>query len=139
MTCRTCGGGWSRAAIELVGWETGWSSQTGVSQCGILHGSVVDMPAFRWVDKATGKIVVSNRPASAAAIEARHSDGQGLLAHDGSSYGNLFSGDAERAALTMSNVAKRKEGRIGAGYVGYFSRPQTGGADLDRRRRRDRS
>ena len=39
---------------RLVGWETGWSSQTGVSQCGILHGSIVDMPAFRWVDKADG-------------------------------------------------------------------------------------
>jgi uncharacterized membrane protein YvlD (DUF360 family) len=109
---------------RLVGWETGWSSQTGVSQCGILHGSVVDMPAFRWLDKATGTVVVSNRPASAAAIEARHSDGQGLLAHDGSSYGNLFSGDAERAVLTMSSVTKTKEGRIGAGYRGYFSRPQ---------------
>ena len=108
---------------ELVGWETGWSSQTGVSQCGILHGSVVDMPAFRWVDKTTGKVVVSNRPDSAAAIEARHSDGEGLLAHDGSSYGNLFSGDAERAVLTMSVVAKKKEGRVGAGYTGYFSRP----------------
>ncbi len=109
---------------RLIGWETGWSSQTGVSQCGILHGSVVDMPAFRWVDKTTGKIVVSNRPQSAADIEKAHSDGQGLLAHHGSSYGNLFSGDAERAALTMSNVARKKEGRIGAGYVGYFSRPQ---------------
>lgn len=109
---------------RLVGWETGWSSQTGVSQCGILHGSVVDMPAFRWVDKATGQVVVSNRPASAAAIEARHADGQGLLAHDGSSYGNLFSGDAERAVLTMSSVARTKEGHIGAGYRGYFSRPQ---------------
>jgi uncharacterized membrane protein YvlD (DUF360 family) len=109
---------------QLVGWETGWSSQTGVSQCGILHGSAVDMPAFRWVDKSTGHIVVSNRPASAAEIEAHHSDGHGLLAHDGSSYGNLFSGDAPRAAMTMSNVAKRKEGRVGAGYMGYFSRPQ---------------
>ncbi|MET0144643.1 MAG: phage holin family protein [Ilumatobacteraceae bacterium] len=109
---------------RLVGWETGWSSQTGVSQCGILHGSVVDMPAFRWVDKATGEIIVSNRPKSAAAIERAHSDGHGLLAHDGSSYGNLFSGDAERAVLTMSGAGRRKEGRIGAGYVGYFTRPQ---------------
>jgi uncharacterized membrane protein YvlD (DUF360 family) len=109
---------------RLMPWETGWSSQTGVSQCGILQGSVVDMPAFRWVDKATGKIVVSNRPESAAAIERDHSDGHGLLAHHGSSYGNLFSGDAERAVLTMSGAGKRKEGRIGAGYVGYFSRPQ---------------
>jgi uncharacterized membrane protein YvlD (DUF360 family) len=109
---------------DLIGWETGWSSQTGVSQCGILHGSTVDMPAFRWVDKSTGDVVVSNRPESAAAIERAHSDGQGLLAHHGSSYGNLFSGDAERAVLTMSGITKRKEGRLGAGYVGYFSRPQ---------------
>src|SRR6185436_2563503 len=54
---------------NLVAWETGWSSQTGVSQCGILHGSTEGMPAFRWVDKATGEIVVSNRAESAAAIE----------------------------------------------------------------------
>jgi uncharacterized membrane protein YvlD (DUF360 family) len=108
---------------HLVGWQTGWSSQTGVSQCGILHGSTADMPAFRWVDKSTGTIVVSNHPKCAAAIERAHSDGNGLLAHNGSSYGNLFSGDAERAVLTMSGAGRRKEGRIGAGYFGYFARP----------------
>ena len=109
---------------EVTGWETGWSSQTGVSQCGILHGTVADMPAFRWMDKSTGRIVVSNRRSSAAAIEEAHSDGQGLLARHGASYGNLFSGDAERAVLTMSGAGRRKEGRVGAGYFGYFSRPQ---------------
>ncbi len=108
---------------RLVGWQTGWSSQTGVSQCGILHGSTVDMPAFRWVDKSTGEIVVSNHPKCAAAIERAHSDGNGLLAHHGSSYGNLFSGDAARAVLTMSGAGRRKEGRTGAGYFGYFARP----------------
>ena len=76
---------WLREGTHRVTpWETGWSSQTGVSQCGILHGSVIDMPAFRWVDKSTGQIVVSNRPESAAAIERAHSDGHGLLAHHGS-------------------------------------------------------
>ena len=109
---------------RLVHWTTGWSSQTGVSQCGILHGSTNDMPAFRWVDKSTGEVVVSNHPKSAAAIERAHSDGNGLLSHQGSSYGNLFSGDAERAVLTMSGIARRKEGRLGAGYFGYFTRPQ---------------
>ena len=109
---------------QLVSWQTGWSSQTGVSQCGILHGSTVDMPAFRWVDKSTGDVVVSNHRKWAVAIEKAHSDGNGLLAHNGSSYGNLFSGDAERAVLTMSRVASKKEGRLGAGYFGYFSRPQ---------------
>lgn len=33
---------------RLHRWETEWSSQTGVGQCGILHGSIADMPAFRW-------------------------------------------------------------------------------------------
>ena len=108
---------------RLIEWETGWSSQTGVSQCGILHGSTADMPAFRWVDKSTGVVIVSNHPKCAAAIERAHSDGNGLLAVDGSSYGNLFSGDAERSALTMSGAGRRKEGRTGAGYFGYFVRP----------------
>lgn len=108
---------------RVIEWRTEWSSQTGVSQCGILHGSVVDMPAFRWLEKETGAVVVSNHPGSAAAIEARHADGAGLLAPHGSSYGNLFSGDAARAVMTMSGAGRVKEGRIGAGYGRYFARP----------------
>jgi uncharacterized membrane protein YvlD (DUF360 family) len=110
-------------AHRLVGWRTDWSSQTGVSQCGILHGSNDDMPAFRWVEKDTGTVMVSNHPKNAREIERRHSDGHGLMAHHGSSYGNLFSGDAERAVLTMSVVGRTKEGRIGSGYARYFSHP----------------
>jgi uncharacterized membrane protein YvlD (DUF360 family) len=109
---------------RLTGWRTYWSSQTGVSQCGILHGATENMPAFRWVEKNTGTVLVSNHRSSAAEIERRHSDGNGLLAHDGSSYGNLFTGDAERAVLTMSVAGRTKEGRIGAGYARYFSNPQ---------------
>ena len=106
-----------------TGWQTEWSSQTGVSQCGILHGSTIDMPAFRWVVKSTGELVVSNHPKSAQEIERRHSDGNGLLALNGSSYANLFTGDAERAVLTMSVAGRRKENKLGAGYAQYFSRP----------------
>jgi uncharacterized membrane protein YvlD (DUF360 family) len=114
----------------LVGWRTDWSSQTGVSQCGILHGSTDGMPAFRWLEKATGRVLVSNHPESAAEIERRHSDGNGLLVHLGSSYGNLFSGDAERAVLTMSGAGRVKEGRIGAGYGRYFARPSNASRTL---------
>lgn len=112
-----------RGSHRIAPWETEWSSQTGVSQCGILHGNVEDMPAFRWFEKDTGTLMVSNRSTSAAEIERRHSDGNGLLAHGGSSYGNLFTGDAERAVLTMSVAGRVKEGRVGAGYGRYFSRP----------------
>src|SRR5690606_644685 len=41
---------------RLIGWETDWSSQTGASQAGILLGSNDDMPAFRWMEKATGRL-----------------------------------------------------------------------------------
>jgi uncharacterized membrane protein YvlD (DUF360 family) len=108
---------------HLTRWHTEWSSQTGVSQCGLLHGNVDGMPAFRWVERATGKVMVSNHPRDAAEIERRHSDGHGLLAIDGASYGNLFSGDAQRGALTMSIAGRTKEGRIGGAYARYFSHP----------------
>ncbi|WP_240746625.1 phage holin family protein [Cryptosporangium phraense] len=107
---------------RLIPWTTDWSSQTGASQCGILHGSNRDMPAFRWYEKDHGRLMVSNRPADAAEIERRHSDGRGLLHEDGASRGNLFTGDAEHKSVTLSSAGRRK-GRLGAGYQGYFANP----------------
>jgi uncharacterized membrane protein YvlD (DUF360 family) len=112
----------SSGSHRLMSWETDWSSQTGVSQAGLLLGANDDMPAFRWLEKDTGELLVSNHPKSAAAIEHRLSTGTGLLAVDGASRGNIFTGDAADAVLTMSVAGKRK-GRVGAGYYGYFSRP----------------
>jgi len=109
---------------RLTAWTTGWSSQTGASQAGILMGSHYDMPAFRWFEKDTGKTYVSNRPRHAAQLERRLSTGHGLLHADGASRGNIFTGDAEDSVLTMSS-AGRKRGRIGAGYYAYFSQPYT--------------
>lgn len=109
-------------AHRLIPWETDWSSQTGASQCGILHGSNLDIPAFRWYEKDHGRLMVSNRPADAAEIERRHSDGRGLLHADGASRGNLFTGDAAHKSVTMSSAGRRK-GRLGAGYQGYFANP----------------
>ena len=109
---------------RLAPWTTGWSSQTGASQAGILMGSNYDMPAFRWYEKDTGRTYVSNLPRHAAELERRLSTGRGLLHADGASRGNIFTGDAEDSVLTMSS-AGRKRGRIGAGYYAYFSQPYT--------------
>lgn len=115
--------GWlRRGSHRLAAWETDWTSQTGASQAGILFGHNEDMPAFRWFEKETGRLLVSNRASSAAEIERRHSDGRGLLHNNGASRGNLFSGDAAEASLTLS-VAVRRKGRLGAGYYGYFANP----------------
>ena len=117
--------GWLRDGTHhLAPWTTGWSSQTGASQAGILLGSHADMPAFRWYEKDTGRMFVSNRPRHAAALERRLSTGAGLLHADGASRGNIFTGDAEDSVLTMAS-AGRKHGRIGAGYYAYFSKPYT--------------
>lgn len=107
---------------RLLTWETTWTSQTGASQAGILFGNNHDMPAFRWIEKDSGRTFVSNHPSSAAELEARQSDGRGLLHADGVGRGNVFTGDAVHASLTMSG-AGRRSGRIGEGYYPYFANP----------------
>ena len=86
-----------------------WTPQlpctTPASQLGILHGTVDRVPAFRWYDRELDRVLVANRPADARVIEARASDGRGLLWDDGVSISNLFTGDAPRSLMTMSRVA----------------------------------
>ncbi|KAB8167710.1 hypothetical protein FH609_010635 [Streptomyces sp. 3MP-14] len=112
---------------RLTPWRTDWSSQTGASQLGILHGSNEDVPAFRWYEKDTGEVLVSNRPSSAATLQRRAQarvGSAGLLAEDGASRGNLFTGGAGQAALVLSVAARRRAGqRSRAGYFAYFSDP----------------
>ncbi|MEW2544604.1 phage holin family protein [Streptomyces sp. NPDC047002] len=112
---------------RLTHWRTDWSSQTGASQLAILHGTNEDVPAFRWYEKDTGRTIVSNRPASAAELQRRAvertGDG-GLLALDGASRGNLFSGGADQLALVLSMAARRgRANRSRAGYFAYFRDP----------------
>ncbi|WP_406223411.1 phage holin family protein [Streptomyces decoyicus] len=118
---------WTGDSHRLTPWRTDWSSQTGASQLALLHGSNEDLPAFRWYEKETRTLVVSNRPTSAAELQRRAiertGDG-GLLAYDGASRGNLFSGGADQVALVMSVAARRgRHNRSRAGYFAYFSDP----------------
>jgi uncharacterized membrane protein YvlD (DUF360 family) len=89
---------------ELREWTAQLPCTTPASQQGILHGTVAGIPAFRWYDRELGRVVVANRPADAQLIEQRASNGRGLLADDGVSISNLFSGDAATNMLTMSRV-----------------------------------
>ncbi|MET7481252.1 alkaline phosphatase family protein [Streptomyces sp. NPDC005648] len=119
---------WLDATHRLTPWRTDWSSQTGASQLGILHGSNHDIPAFRWYEKDRGEVMVCNRPTSAAELQRRAveftGDG-GLLTADGASRGNLFSGGADEQALVLSIATRRRgrENRSRAGYFAYFSDP----------------
>lgn len=120
--------GGPRPTHRLTPWRTDWSSQTGASQLGILHGSNFDVPAFRWYEKDSREVMVCNRPTSAAELQRRailHTADGGLLTADGASRGNLFSGGADEQALVLSIATRRRgrENRSRAGYFAYFSDP----------------
>ncbi|MFF4501792.1 alkaline phosphatase family protein [Streptomyces sp. NPDC001401] len=119
---------WLESTHRLTPWRTDWSSQTGASQLGILHGSNHDIPAFRWYEKDSREVMVCNRPTSAAELQRRaveHTGDGGLLTADGASRGNLFSGGADEQALVLSIATRRRgrENRSRAGYFAYFSDP----------------
>ena len=105
---------------RMVEWETDFSSQTGASQAGILLGSNHDIPAFRWVEKETGRLLSFSAPADCAEIERRHATGQGLLVNGGASRGNLLSGGADEVILTVSRMSAEK--RANPGYRSFFAR-----------------
>ena len=116
---------WVRGGSHRIArWDVLLPSQTSASQAGILHGSNDGIPAFRWYEKASQRLLVSNRPADAAEIERRVSNGDGLLAHGGSSVANLLSGDAVRSVLTNSTLLGRR-GVRSRDFFGFFADPST--------------
>ena len=104
---------------HLVQWETDLSSQTGASQAGILLGSNEDIPAFRWVEKETGRVMTCSAPGDCAEIERRRGTGDGLLIDGGASRGNLLSGEADEVILTVSRMDADKDAN--PGYRAFFA------------------
>jgi uncharacterized membrane protein YvlD (DUF360 family) len=101
---------WVRSGTHrLHEWTPKLPATTPASQMGILHGVIDGIPAFRWYDRANDRVLVANKPADAAVIEAEMTTGKGLLVDDGVSISNLFTGDAPTAVLTMSRRARGGE------------------------------
>src|SRR5581483_1218028 len=82
-------------------------------------GSNHDIPAFRWVEKETGRLMTCSAPADCAEIERRRSTGRGLLAGGGASRGNLLSGEADEVILTVSRMDAEKHAN--AGYRAFLA------------------
>jgi uncharacterized membrane protein YvlD (DUF360 family) len=115
---------WLRTGSHtLQPWWARVPSTTPASQAGLLHGTSEGVPAFRWWEKDTGRMVVANRPRDAALIESRMSDGRGLLAGGGVSISNLFSGDAATSLMVMSQAVGRQGLGPGPAYVRFAARP----------------
>jgi hypothetical protein len=116
---------WLRSGTHrMAEWRPMLPATTPASQMGILHGTIDGIPAFRWIDRPTQRVLVANRPRDAAEIEAAHSDGRGLLADDGVSISNLFTGDAPTAVATMSAVERSRETlQAREAISGFLGRP----------------
>ena len=81
---------------RLLEWEPDLSSQTGASQAGILLGSNDDIPAFRWVEKETGRLIACSSARDCIELERRHANGSGLLVDGGASRGTSSRGRPTR-------------------------------------------
>ncbi len=91
-------------SFDLRRWFCGLPSATPYCQAGIFHGENDGIPAFRFYDKPSGRVVTCNTPAGVQYIRDRiHSPG--ALA-GGSSYVNLLDGDAQTVAFTVATREK---------------------------------
>ena len=109
---------------KLAQWEALLPSMTSASQLGILHGNNDGLPAFRWFERDTQTFRVSSKPADAAELVRRASNGEGLLSNDGVSICNLVTGDATRSYLTTAGLVDGSKG-IGdsKAFYGFFLSP----------------
>jgi uncharacterized membrane protein YvlD (DUF360 family) len=110
---------------RLTGWECDVPSMTTSGQAGILYGNNANIPAFRWYDKSSGHLLVSNHPRDARLIDQRQATEHGLLREHGSSVGNIVAGGAEHCVVTMSRL-ESESGRIAAtprDVYDYFVNP----------------
>ncbi|GAB1642208.1 phage holin family protein [Krasilnikovia sp. MM14-A1259] len=116
---------WLRSGSHsFAEWHAELPATTPASQAGLLHGASAQVPAFRWYEKETGRLVVTNHPHDSALVESRCTDGRGLLADGGVSVSNVFSGDAATSILTMSTVGTpRAPGRPGRFLGAYLVDP----------------
>ena len=104
-------------------WETDLSSQTGASQAGILHGNNENITAFRWIEKENdNQMMQCSGPGKVKELEDRISDGNGLLADNGASRSNLFSGDTDNVIFTLSKILNLQK-LYNQAWFSVFSNP----------------
>jgi len=108
---------------RLQRWRCGLPSSTPAVQAGIMYGDNWDIPAFRWYEKDTGQAPQCKSPAAVVRIKARvAADRRGILA-GGSSYTNMFDGDARLALFTISAMGRQRffEHLRGLGWALLFA------------------
>jgi hypothetical protein len=103
-------------------WRTGLPCTTPAAQAGIMFGNNEDIPAFRWYDKPSGESIVCKVPGTIKAIQDRISVGRRGILTGGSSYMNMFDGDASLSMFTLGAMNRKRlfESVRGLGFVLLF-------------------
>ncbi|KYH44118.1 alkaline phosphatase family protein [Branchiibius sp. NY16-3462-2] len=114
---------WLGSTHRLDTWWKTVPSTTPATMAGVLHGDDAQVPAFRWWDRDTGRLLAVSRPSDARLIEERFSPGKGLLRDGGTAISTTFGGEASQAYLTISHATGSRGLGSGATYVNFFSRP----------------
>ncbi len=109
--------------LELAPWHCGLPSTTPASQAGIMYGNNWDIPGFRWYDKQAQNSINCKLPGQVQAIQERISKGRDGLLRGGSSYTNMFDGDARLALFTLSALGRQRvfENVRGLGFLILFA------------------
>jgi len=115
-------GQWLRETHQVVGWECDLASSTPACQAGILHGDNSNIPAFRWFDRKTKKIVSMSKPRDAEIVEKRLSKSS-LLLEEGVSINNMFSGGAKVWTLTSSKLLIKGSAQAQSSLYYFFVDP----------------
>jgi hypothetical protein len=109
--------------LRLAPWRCGLPSTTPAAQAGIMYGNNWDIPGFRWYDKISSDSIMCKLPGTVRAIQERISAGRTGLLRGGSSYTNMFDGDARLALFTLSAVGRDRvfENVRGLGFLILFA------------------
>ena len=112
---------WIGSSHTLSGWWATIPSTTPASMAGFLHGSP-DVPAFRWWDRRSGRLLAAGNPADSRLVESRFPPDSGLLT-DGSAISTTYTGGSSRAFLTISKATRVRDLGSGSAYLAFFIRP----------------
>ena len=108
--------------FRLIRWRCGLPSTTPASQAGILYGNNWDIPGFRWYDKVSGESIMCKLPRAVRAVQEQVAAGRAGLLRGGSSYTNMFDGDARLSLFTLSALGRHRvfENVRGFGFLILF-------------------
>ncbi|MFQ5812635.1 MAG: alkaline phosphatase family protein [Anaerolineae bacterium] len=111
-----------KQALKLARWRCGLPSTTPAIQAGIMFGNNFDIPAFRWYEKESNTSVVCKLPGLVKAMQDRISNGRRGILRGGSSYVNMFDGDARLSLFTLGAMNSQRffENVRGVGFLLLF-------------------